>query len=67
MKDEHWESAFPSGNSPDAGMGIRDYFAAKAMQAFISNASAFSHITNHDACAKEAYLAAEAMMKERNE
>lgn len=53
---------------PEAGMTLRDYFAAKAMQAMLSGH--FSHYGHEDywdrdAIACEAYSAADAMLKER--
>lgn len=56
------------------GMTLRDYFAAKAMQALLSDGEGMSrrlHFHNHDpvvtlaTVASNAYLAADAMLKER--
>jgi len=50
-----------------SGMNLRDYFAAKAMQIFLSNESGFmdnGKITYH---AKTAYQMADAMLKTRGE
>lgn len=51
-----------------AGMGIRDYLAAKAMQGFIA-ADWFSDARNFDLAvsqlADESYLVADAMLKAR--
>ena len=74
--------AFPSKNAPyyigyegaslhQAGMDLRDYFAAKAMQADISNYTN-SHQFGKDFwttenVAKRAYNMADAMMKAREE
>jgi len=44
------------------GMELRDYFAAKAMQSFLS----FQDIGNMTV-AKEAYMMADAMMEARND
>ena len=44
---------------PHGGMTLRDYFAAKAMQALIDNDGLFSEIPT------QAYAIADAMMKER--
>ncbi len=55
------------------GMTLRDYFAAKAMQAFARNACALSiagvevHPTDHAHVAKVAYELADAMLKAREE
>jgi len=66
--------AFPrpySGTSQFAqeGMGLRDYFAAKAMQSDISNATAKIEFGighwNLDAIATRAYEMADEMMKAR--
>lgn len=43
------------------GMTLRDYFAAKAMQALIDNDGLFSEIPT------QAYALADAMMKEREQ
>jgi len=56
--------AFPTGNiAPDTfGMTLRDYFAAKAMQAL---ASIDELDMTHDDYARWAYKQADAMMKAR--
>ena len=50
--------AFPLPNM-NTGMTLRDYFAAKAMQALIDNDGLFSEIPT------QAYAVADAMMKAR--
>ena len=53
----------------ESGMDLRDYFAAKAMQGFISEGTMFETKQNEfqsDACAKAAYEWADAMMKARS-
>ena len=45
------------------GMALRDYFAAKAMQAIVSKE--VSHVSWVDEYAKNAYKMADAMMKAR--
>lgn len=48
-----------------AGMDLRDYFAAKAMQAIVSTVPHLKTIcVNY--CAEEAYLYADAMLKARD-
>jgi len=48
------------------GMALRDYFAAKAMQAIVSNDATFS--TKYvGLAAKDAYVYADAMLKARTE
>jgi hypothetical protein len=75
MKQGHWqhtsgwrkkqimnkiEQAFPNPHRTDmTGMTLRDYFAAKAMQALIDNDGLFSEIPT------EAYAIADAMLKAR--
>jgi hypothetical protein len=55
--------AFPYGTAY-AGMTLRDYFAAKAMQAIVSNDATFS--TKYvGLAAKDAYVYADAMLKAR--
>ena len=54
--------AFPRTQSPnETGMTLRDYFAAKAMQALFDNDGLFSEIPT------QAYELANAMMKARKE
>ena len=56
-------SAFP--NEIDAGMKLRDYFAAKAMQTLLSRRPIFDEYIIKTIC-KEAYFTAEAMLEVRN-
>ena len=51
--------AFPSNVWWETGMTLRDYFAAKAMQALIDNDGLFSEIPT------QAYALADAMLKAR--
>ena len=55
------ESAFPTGDQrghePETGMTLRDYFAAKAMQALLPDYPSF--------IAQQAYHYADAMLKAR--
>lgn len=70
------QKAFPlaKGSYCQKGMELRDYFAAKAMQAILSNDRFLVAIlTNYDsegvssdAIASEAYSMADAMMRERS-
>ena len=54
------EKAFPNPHlRDDSGITMRDYFAAKAMQALIDNDGLFSEIPT------QAYALADAMMKAR--
>ena len=53
-------SAFPVPDGASYGMDLRDYFAAKAMQALISFYDKPENI------AKYAYIQADAMLKERS-
>ena len=54
--------AFPSADNP--GMSLRDYFAAKAMQAILFDIKAIQ--VSMDKTANLAYQFADAMMKARN-
>jgi len=49
-----------------SGLSMRDYFAAKAMQSFFSKNEVY-HLSNwnFEAIAKYAYVAADAMLAER--
>jgi hypothetical protein len=55
------QPAFPTVmlDKPEGGMTLRDYFAAKAMQALIDNDGLFSEIPT------QAYALADAMLKAR--
>jgi hypothetical protein len=59
-------SLYPDGSTHEPGelgMSLRDYFAAKAMQA---NRSRDSQYETWDDLARDAYEIADAMLKERN-
>ena len=62
--------AFPIANMEGSeeflGMDLRDYFAAKAMQAFIASPQGkFPHQTVHQYAVDDAYVVADAMMEAR--
>ena len=69
-----FEPAFPLANShpdlehtnwsPANGMSLRDYFAAKAMQAMIAHRYKIGDFTNGDS-AEEAFGVADAMLRAR--
>ena len=62
-------NAFPNPHRTDMnGMTLRDYFAAKAMQGWLSAYSNNDdcHMANKTAAAKFAYGMADAMMEARN-
>lgn len=48
------------------GMTLRDYFAAKAMQAYLSDTSISWDLDIQRLCATKAYQVADVMMKARN-
>jgi hypothetical protein len=54
-------------SSSDAGMSLRDYFAAKAMQGLFASNAEHDHEDEHifDAVAEAAYKQADAMLKAR--
>lgn len=62
MKDEI-ETAFPWTHG-DAGMTLRDYFAAKALQALISNSQSDGFVGEY---ARTAYRYADEMLATREE
>ena len=62
MNTEHMEAAFP--DQYKDGMTLRDYFAAKAMQALLASPNCPLDI-RESALASSAYATADAMMKER--
>jgi hypothetical protein len=53
----------PTHNLQNDGMTLRDYFAAKAMQAELSNGV---HVDDYPLTAKRAYRMADAMLKARD-
>jgi hypothetical protein len=67
MSNTNNPSAFPSTNHGmiiSTGMGLRDYFAAKAMQ---GDLIAGVHPDDFNTCAHRAYLVADAMLKAREQ
>ena len=70
MNNSIKDQAFPDENN--YGISIRDYFAAKAMQSYISDkefvdACAFMEKDVKEEIARVAYAQADAMLKEREE
>ena len=59
------ERAFPSASYGCAGMSLRDYFAAKAMQGYMSRTLIDGF--DEDVIAEMSYKVADAMMKAREE
>ena len=64
------EPAFPNPRwegwgDPQAGMSLRDYFAAKAMQAIISDKEMIASLGSHESIATASYKVADAMMEAR--
>lgn len=62
--------AYPSGHNPktgtqESGMTLRDYFAAKAMQAYLSRNT--NQGFDEDVMAEMAYKVASSMLKARDE
>ena len=64
--------AFPTSNggSPDDGMTLRDYFAAKCLPAIVTITGASMHtprdgMSTDDSMAADAYALADAMLKAR--
>jgi hypothetical protein len=62
MNTEHMEAAFP--DQYKDGMTLRDYFAAKAMQAMLASPNCPMDI-RESALAASAYSTADAMMRAR--
>ena len=73
MNETKNEPAFPvvANNWHTLGMTLRDYFAAKAMQAILKDQyengiySGMSSARHEDDCAKAAYVVADAMLEAR--
>jgi hypothetical protein len=59
--DQAWSNTYSYG-----GMSLRDYFAAKAMEAYLNSALKSPQIWNHDAAAIFAYKIADEMIKARD-
>jgi hypothetical protein len=60
------EKAFPNPHlRDDSGMTLRDYFAAKAMQAFLRNQKPENTDEPPSTWAEDAYTFADAMLKAR--
>ena len=67
MSNDNGGPAFPTGVYTVEGMTLRDYFAAKAMQGFITNFDTRrSDIIDVPELARSAYYLADAMIAERN-
>ena len=67
MESNSDESAFPvPADSVADGMTLRDYFAAKAMQAILTHKEAFNDM-GETQIAEMAYNQADAMLKARKE
>ena len=47
------------------GMTMRDYFAGEALKGILASYANLNNIANTEACAKEAFDRADAMLKER--
>lgn len=54
----------PNGYDAEAGMTLRDYFAAKVLQGVCSHADTWG--LPNDKLVEQAYLLADLMLKERN-
>ena len=65
MKDGGYVFPTAVDDSEYAGMSLRDYFAAKAMQGILANPE--SVIQTYESGAKEAYEMADAMLKAREQ
>ena len=65
---KHYSQAFPKTVTAQAGMTLRDYFAAKAMQGICVSKDEAGTLVNHgyDWIAGEAYRIADAMLKARD-
>tara|TARA_R110000824_G_scaffold24841_4_gene87022 strand:+ start:724 stop:942 length:219 start_codon:yes stop_codon:yes gene_type:complete len=57
------ETQYPDRIAATTGMSLRDYFAAKAMQGYLSDTALSGTV---EQLAKASYQAADAMMEERN-
>lgn len=60
-----YETSHPEEHGINGGMALRDYFAAKAMQVCLAQCTEFPDETWRTGVAMDAYLMADAMLKER--
>lgn len=67
MNKETGGPAFPNPYFSTSGMTLRDYFAAKAMQAFVNGVGCKSDQQWFDEIAQGAYRVADAMLKVREQ
>ena len=58
--------AFPTAMNQTEGMTLRDYFAAKAMQAMLGSPNCPMELCENE-LATQAYMTADAMLKARDE
>lgn len=68
MSNEHVEPAFPTSSEMlghNAGMSLRDYFAAKAMQGYVARGGAGSDDVFDMNISRWSYEMADAMLAER--
>ena len=59
-----YETSHPEEHGINGGMALRDYFAAKAMQAYCSHSKSCDWMPHE--IAADAYLMADAMLKARD-
>jgi hypothetical protein len=64
MKEFKIHIAESDGEQIHMSIGLRDYFAGQAMQAFISSVP-YDHYVKGETIAEKAYQIADAMLKER--
>jgi hypothetical protein len=62
----NWQKTVPMSNGYNEGMTLRDYFAAKAMQAMLSSPHCPMHVKESQ-LATQAYSAADAMLEAREQ
>ena len=62
----NWQKTVPMSNGYNEGMTLRDYFAAKAMQAMLSSPNCPMGV-EESALAKQAYITADALLRAREQ
>jgi hypothetical protein len=65
MTQTESEPAFPLAELLHSGMSLRDYFAAKAMQAFLCNTD-MPRVMTKDMIAENSFLMADRMLEQRS-
>lgn len=64
-KDHYSGTEYPDEYGYESGMSLRDWFAGQALVGILASYANEHHVAQAEACAMEAYLRADAMLKAR--